>query len=214
MGVSADIVASLVGLPVWSAVVGPAGQYVLSLEIGAQSRRPVRLANPRLSFVKRTFEGTHALLVECPWRLENDSGIVASAYEAFESAEDGAVVGEHPGFTDETIEKSYLDERTGDLTLVLSEGLIFRAIVLETRRRAPERTNWTLTSPDKVLSSGPGGRLLVRSRAEAEGAFKRMIRALEGGEDDLVKRLAKNRGMAAVPPLEDEPIEPTDEEPS
>ena len=213
MSLPAEIVASLGGLPIWSAVVGPAGQYVLSLEIGAQARRLVRLANPRLSFVKRTFEGAVSLLVECPWRLENDSGIVASAYEALENE---AVVGEHPGFANEVIERAHLDQRTGDLSLILSEGLVFRAIVLETRSKPPERPIWTLTTAARVLTAGPGGRLLVRSRAEAEGAFKRMIRALEGGEDDLVARLAKSRGMIAVPPLEDEP-DPTidgDDKPS
>jgi len=197
-----EIAQALCDQPVWSAVVGPLGQYALSLELGEQQRRPVRLANPRLSFVKRTFEGAFGLLVECPWRIDAEHGVVASAFDVFDP--DEAVVGEHAAFDGATVRRVHLDVRTGDLMLALSNDLTLRCLVLETQKRSPERINWSLSTPDVVLTAGPSGRLVVRSRAEAEGAFRRMIRALDGGGDDLVSRLAKSRGMAAVPPLVDE----------
>lgn len=211
------IAQGLRGLPVWSAVVGPIGQYALSLELGEQKRRPVRLANPRLSFVKRTFEGAYALLVECPWRIDGEGGVVASAFDAFDP--DEAVVGEHAAFDGAHVSEVHLDGKTGDLTLALSNALTLRCLVLETQRKSPERINWSMSTPEVVLTAGPSGRLTVRSRAEAEGAFRRMIRALDGADDDLVARIAKSRGMVAVPPppedvpddlVVDEPPEPKD----
>lgn len=206
------IVQGLRGLPVWSAVVGPLGQYALSLELGEQKRRPVRLANPRLSFVKRTFEGTHALLVECPWRIEAERGVVASAFDAF--SPDEAIVGEHAAFEGAQVREVHLDLRTGDLTLDLSTDLTLRCVVLETQRKSPERINWSMSTPDVVLTAGPSGRLSVRSRAEAEGAFRRMIRALDGADDDMVARFARSRGMVAVPmPPDDNPDDLVVDEP-
>lgn len=198
------IAQGLRGLPVWSAVVGPLGQYALSLELGAQSRRPVRLANPRLSFVKRTFEGAYALLVECPWRIDGADGVVASAFDIFDP--DEGIIGEHAAFDGAHVEEVHLDTKTGDLSLALGNGLTLRCLILETQKKSPERINWSMSTPELVLTAGPSGRLTVRSRAEAEGAFRRMIRALDGAtDDDLVTRVARSRGMAAVPPPVDTP---------
>jgi hypothetical protein len=152
-----------VGQGIWSAVSGPQGNYVLSLEIGEKRRRATRLGNPKLSFVKRTFEGSHSLLVECPWRIDGRGGVLRSSFEAFER--DANPVAEIGELIDHTVEGVELILPGGDLILSLSEGTILRCFALEVRRR-PLRRNWTYWCPEGSLSAGPAGRLMEGGAAD------------------------------------------------
>jgi hypothetical protein len=169
----------IVGLPLWSAVTGPRGNYVLSLELGEQQRRTVRLANPKLSFVKRTFEGTHSLLVECPWRVEAPDRILVSCFEAF--AKDAPPIHEVGELIDRVVESVETGPPAWDLTLRLSGDVTLRCFSIEIARK-PERNNWAYWSPEGPVVAGPAGRVIEQSRAAAEESLKKQLRLLEGEE--------------------------------
>lgn len=183
-----QVLGGLVGQELWSAVTGPQGNYVLSLELGEKQRRHVRLANPRLSFVKRTFEGTHSLLVECPWRVDGSDRVVCSAFEAFER--EAAPVREIGELTDRVVEAAEVVLPGGDLVLALGGGVVLRCFALEVRRR-PERRNWTCWTPAGSFVVGPAGRIIEQTRTQAEAAFSRQLRALEGIEPSPLDRLER-----------------------
>ena len=152
-----DRVRSCIGATIWSAIAGPQGDYVLSLEAGPRQRRSMRLANPRLSFVQRTYEGAYGFLIECPWRLHGPRGVIVSHL--------GLLGREDPPFSDRIgemedrlIEAVELEPPMFDLTIRLSGGLVLCGLSSEVDVRK-QRNNWQFWSPRGPVTIGPAGRI-------------------------------------------------------
>lgn len=174
-----ELLSDAVGKPIWSAVTGPRGNYVLSLEIGEQQRRSMRLANPRLSFLKRTFEGSHSFVIECPWRVDAADRVLVSSFEAF--VHDAPPTHEVAALQERVIEAVDVVLPAWDLVLKLSGDAVLRAFAVEVSRR-PERNNWAYWSPGGPVVVGPSGQVLEQTRSQAQEGFRRKMKLLEGEE--------------------------------
>lgn len=172
--------AGLVGLPLWSAVVGTERDPTLSVELGPERRRATRLANPELSFVKRTFEGTHALLVEGAWRVERAGRPLTSARTPGTLAEGR----ELPALSRATVTGARFDGV--DLVLDLDDERRLRVIVLGLGARDP---SWTLTTPQTIVTV-TGGRLDVTTRPRE----KPRLAAVEDDDAPVVTAWLSRRG--------------------
>ena len=128
------------GETIWSAIVGGTNDYVLSLQMGEKEARSARLANPRLSFLQRTYEGSVGFLVECPWRLDGPKRPICSHLSVLDR--DNRTLEEFGRlFVDLTIESYEFDHRAGDLRLNFASGdrlSIFAAEVLAPRVTPPK----------------------------------------------------------------------------
>ncbi|MEQ9499745.1 MAG: hypothetical protein RIT81_22895 [Deltaproteobacteria bacterium] len=179
------LVKSLVGQPCWSAVAGDADDYALVLDFGEKHRRSLRLANPELTFLQRTYEGSHSLLVECPWRIDAPFGVAVSCFDA--RREDGKA-------------KDALDQLLGrevvavdatwpgfDLTLRLTDGWAVRVFCIEVDEKSG-RKNWHCWTPGGLVVVGPRSRVELATSAEAKKAFEQLrLAPFEGfdpGDDE------------------------------
>lgn len=168
-------VQSLVGQPIWSANAGPRDDYVLSLEIGDQQRRSLRLSNPRLSFLKRTYEGSHGVLVECPWRVDGPTGVWVSCFGVLEK-KDPLPAETVAALEGRTIVGAEVRAPAWDLDLALSGGVTLRLFSLEVSARTG-RDNWSIWWPEGSLRVGPYGHVAAPPPGD-------------GPRDRLRKRLA------------------------
>ena len=186
---------------VWAAITGSRGDYVLSLQLGARERRSARLANPRLNFLQRTYEGSIGFLIECPWRLDGPQGVLLSYVSALE-LENSEAVGDVPEFVDLTLESFTLEGSPWDLDLYFSGGHRLRCFCAEiatgddntwraqalssreTRRkfRRIVRNNWSFWSPVGSLVVGPSGRVLQNEEPPVE-ALRRRLREIMDVDD-------------------------------
>ena len=131
-------------------------RLLLSLQMGEREPRSARLANPRLSFLQRTYEGSVGFLIECPWRLDGPERPICSNLSVLDrdvrSLEEFGWL-----FMDLTVESFEFDRRAGDLQLHFASGdrlSIFAAEVL-----APELR---LQNPDSLtVAFGSGADNLV-----------------------------------------------------
>lgn len=172
--------AGLIGLPLWSAAVGTERDPTLSLELGPERRRATRLANPDLSFVKRTFEGTHALLVEGAWRVERAGRPLTSARSPGSLSEGR----ELPALSRARVVAARLDGV--DLVLDLDDDRRLRAIVLGLGAKDP---SWTLTTPTTIVTV-VGGRLDLTARPRE----KPRLAAVEDDDAPVVTAWLSRRG--------------------
>jgi hypothetical protein len=197
--------AGLIGLPLWSAAVGTERDPTLSLELGPERRRATRLANPDLSFVKRTFEGTHALLVEGAWRVERAGRPLTSARSPGSLSEGR----ELPALSRARVVAARLDGV--DLVLDLDDDRRLRAIVLGLGAKDP---SWTLTTPTTIVTV-VGGRLDLTARPRE----KPRLAAVEDDDAPVVTAWLSRRGaeprsaVAAAGPA-DGTAEPAPAEPA
>lgn len=193
---------SAVGLPVWSAIAGSGQNYSLSLEIGERARRPVRLSNPSLSFVKRTFEGSHSLVIDCPWRLLEADRLVWSAFAAFDPR--SGFGGELAALNNRTIEAIEVLAPLADLVVRFSGDLVLTAFALETRAKPP-RSNWTYSCPSGTVLVGASCRPTATPRALLEREARRRLIAVSGDEDTLpalrARQEKKGKREAPVAPV-------------
>ncbi|MFO0722882.1 MAG: hypothetical protein U1E65_03795 [Myxococcota bacterium] len=196
---------SAVGLPVWSASAGPGPSYALSLELGEQVRRPVRLSNPSLSFVKRTFEGSHSLIVECPWRLLEGDRLLWSAFAAFDPK--SGFGGELAALQGHLLEGIEVVGPMCDLELRFSGDLTLSAFALETRQKPP-RINWSFASPLGAVSVGPGPRLQLTPKAQQKAEARRRLVALSGDDDTIPALRARLKKGATPEEIEAEIADP------
>ena len=171
--------APIVGQRIWSAIAGPQGDYVLSLEVGEQVPRSMRLANPRLSFLKRSFEGEFGFLFECPWRLDGPDRVLVS-YLGLIGRRDPPLSDDIRELNDRVIERVEVIGPGWDLALHLADGAVLRAFSAEVDVRR-KRNNWAFWSPEGPLTVRPGGRIAER---EAPSRQERMRRRLEALPDD------------------------------
>lgn len=177
-----DHLSKMVGVPVWSAIAGPRGDYVLSLELGGKIRRSMRLANPKLSFLQRTYEGEYGLLVECPWRLDGPHGVVTSCLGLI-GRKDPPLSDELGEIEDSVIEAIDVIPPAWDLTVHLSGGYVLRCLSAEVDV-ARIRNNWSFWSPEGPLTIGPRGRVLEAAGGNVDPIRKRMLEILESGDED------------------------------
>jgi len=192
------------GEAVWSAIAGPKGDYVLSLQLGERQIRSARLANPRLSFLQRTYEGSVGFLIECPWRLDGPSGVLLS-YLSLLQRVDPPDSDEVPDFIDLTLESFEITNRPWDLKLNFSQGRVLRCFCAEVAQgREPNvraqsmadkemrpktgqapRNNWSFWAPDHALVIGPSGEFL-QPRPVPEAGLRQRLREVEALDDEII----------------------------
>lgn len=195
---------SAVGLPVWSAIAGSGQNYSLSLEIGERARRPLRLSNPSLSFVKRTFEGSHSLVIDCPWRLIEGDRLVWSAFAAFDPR--SGFGGELAALQNRAVEAIEVLAPMADLVLRLSGDLVLTAFALETRAKPP-RSNWTYSCPAGTILVGASCRVTATPRTLLEREARRRLIAVSGDDETLpalrarLEKKGKREAPAAPAPV-------------
>ena len=185
----------LVGQPCFNALLGEGADYSLVLDMGAPQRRSLRLANPRLSFLQRTYEGLAGVLVECPWRVEGPGGVAAACFEPRGLGElgqrvmaelvDRGVVGasaEAPGF---------------DLVLTLEEGWSLRAFAVQAG------DNWSVWGEAGAVSVGPRSRLTPSPPPGPRGGPE--LRSVDEEEAELARWKARLEARRGGGPKKDGP---------
>ena len=163
---------ALVEEPCWSAIAGSTTDYAFVLHFGEKQRRSLRLANPHLSFLQRTYEGTYSLLIQCVWRVDAPGGVVASCWDERDQR-----MAALDRFVDRTVSSVQAITPGYDLTLVFDDGTALRTLSVENDLQRG-RDDWNLHGPDTHVRVGPGARPQVRTAAEARAAFQRIRLAL------------------------------------
>ena len=191
-----DLLGQLQGQPCWSAIVGSGSDFPFVLHFGDKLRRSLRLANPRLTFLQRTYEGAFSLLVECAWRIDAPGHVVASCWDAPEAREDAL-----NRVVDRRVETVRAGPPGYDLQIVFDDGHALRCLSVETDLRRP-RDNWHLYTPEALLKVGPRAKPEIRTAEEARVAFRRLRLALIGESDDPLT--LKDRGPRWPRPAPDQ----------
>jgi hypothetical protein len=174
-----------IGRPCWSAMASQRTDWVIVLDLGEKKRRSMRLANPRLSFLQRTFEGEYSFLIECVWRLDGASGVIASCFD--ENHPGGPM---HKGLSQivgSQLEHADISSAGFDLSLGFEGGYALRCMSTEVDPKR-NRNNWSLWTPQGLVTIGPRGRLSVETSREAEKRHRAHKRTLAQEEDDLVSK--------------------------
>jgi hypothetical protein len=166
------VLEDLEGERCWSAAAGLERDWLVVIDLGARQRRSLRLANPRLSFEQRTFEGSAGVVVEAAWRIDGPDRVLASCLDARAPADRvRAGLAELEG---RVVTGARAPPPGRDLALELEGGLVFRVFVLEPwppppisvpegerppPPPPPPRRAWMAWSPRGALVVGPHGRL-------------------------------------------------------
>ncbi|MEM7674825.1 MAG: hypothetical protein AAF449_02350 [Myxococcota bacterium] len=178
--------------PCWSAIAGSEADFPFVLHFGEQLRRSLRLANPRLSFLQRTYEGSISLLVECAWRIDSPEQVVASCWDTFEARRDALDC-----LVDQNVKTLTASAPGYDLVLEMEDGHTLRCLSVETDLERG-RDNWHLYTPQALLRIGPRGRPDVRTTEEARAAFRKLRLSLIGGSSDAPIRPRRLRPAPEV----------------
>ena len=181
-----EILSTFVGQPCWSAIAGDADDYALVLDLGEKHRRSLRLANPDLSFLQRTYEGSHSLLVECPWRIDGPDRVAATCFDARREEGRGAL-----DALDQIGKRAVVAVRARapgyDLAIDFEDGWALRTLAIEVDDRSG-RNNWQCWTPRGSATVRPGSELVFATREDAENALTRLrLAPFEGfdeGDDD------------------------------
>ena len=193
-----QLLGRIAGQPCWSAIVGADDDYPFVLHFGEKRRRSLRLANPRLSFLQRTYEGEFSLLVECAWRVDGPTAVVASCWDPADVRQEAL-----ERLVDVTVRTVTAQAPGYDLQLVFENGHALRCLSVETDVDRP-RDNWHLYTPDALLKVGPRGRPDVKTTEEARVAFQRLRLSLIDESSDLPARTPR-RWPRPAPELDAEP---------
>ncbi len=180
------LLSQLEGAECFSTLVGTEEDYALVLDIGDRKRRSLRLSNPRLSFLQRTYEGASGLLVECPWRIDTPDGVAASCFDDRAPGGRGATAVED--LASRTVLSAVAEAPGYDLVVRFSEDWVLRIFALETTWMPPkapiraERSmardgdregpslrkpprNWSVWTPGGTLAVSAHGRLEAEDKA-------------------------------------------------
>ncbi len=162
-----EVVLGMVGKKCWSAAAGLNGDYPFVIDFGEKVRRRLRLANPGLNFLQRTYEGEFSLTVVCPWRLDGPKEVIVSCYSGREPRD---LVSEALRYLEGQEVVEVRCEAPGyDLHIYFDQGLVLRCFPLETFPQPPlvprgerpppppraPRNNWALATPDGEVVIGP-----------------------------------------------------------
>ncbi len=153
-----DALLDLIGRRCFSAITGSEGEFAFALHLGAQQRRQLRLANPRLSFLQRTFEGSHMVVVECTWRIDGPDAVIASCFDRAKPAgpRDDAV----EALVERTVVGVQLMRPGLDLEVRFEGGHTLHCFATEVSlENKATRNNWTYSSPFGTVTVGPRSRL-------------------------------------------------------
>jgi hypothetical protein len=152
--------ADLIGRRCFSAIIGSGVEFAFALHLGDKQRRMLRLANQRLSFLQRTYEGSHALLVECTWRVDGPNGVIGSCFDRAKpaGARDDAV----ESLVDRAVEAVQVAEPGLDLELRFEGGYVLRCFATEVDDNS-KRNNWTYSCPFATATVGPRSRLSLQT---------------------------------------------------
>jgi hypothetical protein len=180
-----DLVRHVIGRSCWSAMSSQRTDWVIVLDLGQKHRRTMRLANPRLSFLQRTFEGEYSFLIECAWRLDGPDGVVASCFD--ENHPGGPMQKGLSALEGRAVEDVSVVNTALDLTITFAHGFVLRCLSTEVDPKR-KRNNWSLWSPNGLVTIGPSGRLVIETSAEAEQRHRALKRSLAQEEDDVVSR--------------------------
>lgn len=164
----------------WSVLASERTDYVIVLEAGEKLRRSMRLANPRLSFLQRTFEGEYSFLIECAWRLDGPRGVVVSCYDP--NGLGGTMLGGLAELEGRVIEDVAARHAGRDLELTFAGDYVLRCLSTETDVRR-KRNNWALWSPAGLVTCGPRGLVRREARADAERRVVELKRRLHGEDE-------------------------------
>ncbi len=175
-----ELLEQLRGQPCWSAIVGSGADFPFVLHFGEKLRRSLRLANPRLTFLQRTYEGAFSLLVECAWRVDAPSHVVASCWDDSQARADAL-----ERLVDQNVAGVRANPPGYDLELAFDDGHVLRCLSVETDLHRP-RDNWHLYTPEALLKIGPRAKPEVRTAEEARAAFRRLRLTLIGESEDGV----------------------------
>lgn len=167
-----DRLDELVGEACWSAKAGLDREWLVVLDLGDKVRRSLRLANPTLSFEQRTFEGSHAVVVEGTWRLDGPNGVIVSCLDSrYPTDRLDAGLAELVG---RKVESAKAEGPAHDLEVRFEGGYVLRAFVLEPlpqppvpvgeggrppKPPPPPRACWTAWTPEGTVKVGPHGKL-------------------------------------------------------
>lgn len=184
------LVRGAIGKICWSAIASDRTDYVIVLEIGAKHRRSMRLANPRLSFLQRTYEGEYSFLVECNWRLDGAAGVVASCYDGNQRG--GLMLKALAELEGRKVADARIESIGFDLSINFEGGYALRCLSTETDPRG-KRNNWTFWSPQGLVTIGPRGRVSIETASEAEKRFHDLKRSLAQDDEDVVSRFPRDR---------------------
>lgn len=167
-----DALADLVAKRCFSAISGAGVEFAFILHLGDRQRRSLRLANPRLSFLQRTFEGSHTLLVECTWRVDGPEGVIASCLDEAKPAgpRDAAL----EELADRVVERVEVAAPGLDLTVRFEGGYTLLCFCTEVDEKQ-KRSNWTYAWPGGLATVGPRSRLLLETVAEREAKLGRLV---------------------------------------
>lgn len=154
------LVADLIGRRCFAAIGGRDVEFAFILHIGEQEKRSLRLSNPRLSFLERTFEGSHTLLVECTWRIDGPEGVCASCLDAAKPVgpRDDALA----ELVDRAIERVSVEAPGFDLALAFEGGYTLRVFASEVDEKA-KRSNWIYAYPGGRAICGPRSRVWIEA---------------------------------------------------
>lgn len=185
-----DVLKDVRGQLCWSAIASHRTDYVVVLDCGAKQRRSMRLANPRLSFLQRTYEGEFSFLIECTWRIDGPAGVVASCFDSNDPG--GLMLRALAELEGRTIEDARIEHMGCDLNLDLEGGYQLRCLSTETDPRG-KRNNWSFWSPRGLVTVGPRGVLKIESPAEAERRFQKLKRSLAQEEEGVIPSIRGRR---------------------
>lgn len=188
-----ELLRGVVGRECWSVMASERTDYVIVLDLGEQRRRSLRLANPRLSFLQRTYEGEYSLLVECSWRLDGPRGVVVSCYDS--AALEGSMRGGLSELEGRRVTGIDVANAAYDLTVELEDGYVLRCLSTEVDPKH-RRGNWSFWSPDGLVTIGPRGKVEEESHSDAQGRLLALKRRLAEDEDGPV---ALPRGRPTPP---------------
>jgi hypothetical protein len=185
----------LIGCRCFSAISGPSVEFAFVLHLGERQRRFLRLANQRLSFLQRTYEGSHTLLVECTWRIDGPNGVLSSCFDRAKPGgpRDAAL----EDLVDRAVEGIELFRPGLDLDVRFEGGLVLRLFATEADEKS-KRNNWTYSCPFATATVGPRSRLQMESASERLASLAHLA-ALPPDEEVVEDWLAKN-----APATEDE----------
>jgi hypothetical protein len=183
-----EVVRQVLGKPCWSAIASERTDWVIALDLGEKVRRSMRLANPRLSFLQRTYEGEYSFLIESCWRLDGPEMVICTCYDSNKPG--GAMLTGIAELEGRTVEAVDVSSPGCDLTIAFNEGIVLRCLSTESDPKT-KRNNWSFWSPSGLVTVGPRGRVNRETQAEAEKRFRALQRSLAQEEDDLEDRFSR-----------------------
>lgn len=156
---------ALIGLECWSVIGGTKDDLTLVLDMGNKQPRSLRLANRKLSFEQRTFEGSAGLFIQCPWRLESATSVIASCYDS--GVENGPLADGWGDLEGQRVQAIETGPPGWDLSVRFENDRTLRAFCLEVdeRRRSG---NWFLWGDHGTLDVGPRSRMVIAQAVPEE----------------------------------------------